>query len=391
MTQLHDRPRLPRGFSCAALNCGLKAPEDGEDLALLMADRPCTAAGLLTRNHFPGAPILLARERLAKGRLQAIVANSKISNVATGPEGLEDARTMASLAGAELGLSPELVLVASTGVIGRRIPLGPIRCGLDGMSGRLGSDPMSAARGIMTTDRVPKAFSASAGDATVTILGKGAGMIAPNLATMLVFVLTDARVGANELGRYLREGARDSFQVLSVDTDTSTSDMVVGLASGSAGEVDGAVLGGVVTHLSRTMAEAIGRDGEGATKLLVVRVRGAADDTEARTVARSICDSPLVKTMAHGADPNTGRILMAVGKCTDCRVRPERVGAWIQGIPVVKDGRVLEFDEARVRAELGGDPVEIRVELGVGQGTGEALGCDLTHGYIDENTAYASS
>jgi glutamate N-acetyltransferase / amino-acid N-acetyltransferase len=384
---LHETPLLPSGFLCAARNCGLKP--SGEDLSLFAADRPCTAAGLFTRNHFPGAPILLGRERLRGGTLQAVVVNSKVSNVATGAAGVEDARRMGRVAAEELGIPEEWVLVGSTGVIGRRLPLDRIEAGLSGMKEDLQPDPLPGARGIMTTDRVPKAFSVEVDGAVVSVVGKGAGMIAPNLATMLVFFFTDARVGASELDGILREAAADTFQTLSVDTDTSTSDMVVALASGAAGPTGR--LGEAFALLSRTMAEAVARDGEGATKLLRVRVTGAADRAEAVTVARAVVDSPLIKTMAFGADPNVGRILMAVGKCVDCDIRPERVRAWLQDISVVDAGQVTEFPEDELRSLLRGDPVEIRVELGLGDGEATALGCDLTEGYVEENAAYASS
>lgn len=385
--KLHDTPVLPPAFLCAARNCGLKP--SGEDLSLFAADRPCTAAGLFTRNHFPGAPILLGKERLRAGTLQAVVVNSKVSNVATGVAGVEDAREMGRVAARELGIPEGLVLVGSTGVIGRRLPLERIKAGLAGMAEDLQPDPVIGARGIMTTDRVPKAFSVDVDGAVVSVVGKGAGMIAPNLATMLVYFFTDARIDSVSLDRILRDAAADTFQTLSVDTDTSTSDMVVALASGSAGTPTR--LDEAFTLLSRTMAEAIARDGEGATKLLRVRVTGGATREDAVTVARSVVDSPLIKTMAFGADPNVGRILMAVGKCVSCDIRPERVRAWLQGILVVEHGAVANFPEAELRDLMGGDPVEIRVQLGVADGEATALGCDLTEGYIEENAAYASS
>jgi glutamate N-acetyltransferase / amino-acid N-acetyltransferase len=389
MTPLHDRPRFPRGFRCAARHVGLKA--SGPDLSLFASDVPATAAALFTRNHFPGAPILLGRERIRAGRLQAVVVNAKVSNVATGEEGVEHARRMGRAAALELGVAPELVLVSSTGVIGRRLPIEKIEAGLVGMADELGEDPLAGAEGIMTTDRVPKAFSLEVGEATLTVVGKGAGMIAPNLATMLVYFFTDAEVPAPELDAALREAARDSFQLLSVDTDTSTSDTVAILANGQRGPVDPADFLHGLRILSVRMAEAIGRDGEGATKLLRARVSGAATAEEARQVARALVESPLIKTMAFGADPNVGRILMAVGKCVDCRIVPERVGAHLQGLEVVRGGAAFPFDDARLRSLLAGDPVEIDVELGVGSGEARAFGCDLTEGYIRENAAYASS
>jgi glutamate N-acetyltransferase / amino-acid N-acetyltransferase len=389
MSPFHDPPRFPRGFRCASRHVGLKA--SGRDLSLFASDRPATAAALFTRNHFPGAPIILGRERIRAGRLQAVVVNAKVSNVATGDEGVENARRMGRAAALELGIPPELVLVSSTGVIGRRLPIEKIEAGLVGMADELGVDPLVGAEGIMTTDRIPKAFSLQVGEATLTAVGKGAGMIAPNLATMLVYFFTDAEVSAPELDAMLRESARESFQLLSIDTDTSTSDTVAILANGHAGPVDpGDFLQGLWT-LSVRMAEAIGRDGEGATKLLRARVTGAASDEEARQVARALVESPLIKTMAFGADPNVGRILMAVGKCVDCQVVPHQVGARLQGIEVVRGGAAVPFDEPRLRRLLAGDPVEIEVELAVGPGEARAFGCDLTEGYIRENAAYAST
>ncbi|TVP54524.1 MAG: bifunctional glutamate N-acetyltransferase/amino-acid acetyltransferase ArgJ [Gemmatimonadales bacterium] len=385
----HETPRLPSGFRCAAKHCGIKAA--GDDLALFYCDRMANAAGLLTRNHFPGAPILLARERLKRGLLRGVVVNSGVSNVATGARGIDDARRMAAAAAAELDVDPAHVLVGSTGVIGRPLPIERVEAGIRGMAAEAGSDPLVGARGIMTTDRVPKAFSLEVEGATVSVVGKGAGMIAPNMATMLVYFFTDAEASSSALREMLWAGARDSFQVLSVDTDTSTSDMVVAMASGAAGPVSPTTLAEAFAGLSEQMAEAIARDGEGATRLLRVTVGGAVDEVEARRIARSVAESPLVKTMIYGRDPNVGRILMAVGKCVECRIQPDRVQAELQGMAVIRDGLRADFDETTLRERLGLDTVEIRIDLGVGSAGGRALGCDLTEGYIEENTAYASS
>ena len=385
----HEKVRLPLGFSCAGRNCGIKPSEP--DLSLFFSAVPAQAAALFTRNHFPGAPVIVGRERAAGGLLQAIVANSKVSNVATGEAGIEDARRMGRAAASELGIPEELVLMSSTGVIGRRLPIDKIEAGLSGIASALGDDLWPAARGIMTTDSHPKAVSLSVGPATITAIGKGAGMIAPNLATMLVFIFTDAEVPAQILRDLLAATADQSFNCLSVDTDTSTSDTVAILANGRAGEVDFGDFGQALNAVSRRMAEILARDGEGATKLLRVFVEGAETDREARTVAKSVVDSPLIKTMAFGADPNVGRILMAIGKCFDCRIEPDRVTARVQGVVVVRGGVKAEFDEGAVRQLLSRDPLEISIDLGVGRGEGLGLGCDLTDGYIKENAAYTSS
>jgi len=387
----HEHPRLPRGIRCAGRHCGIKEKSGDLDLSLFVSDVPARAAALFTRNHFPGAPVVVGRERLRAGILQAVVVNSKVSNVATGEAGLADAREMGRLAAEELGISPELVLMSSTGVIGRRLPMDKISRGLKGMAGELGEDPFPGARGIMTTDSAPKVLSLSVGGATLTAVGKGAGMISPNLATMLVFMFTDADLSGIDLHALLVKAADTSFQCLSVDTDTSTSDTVALLANGMAGAVAEADFADALERISIRMAELVARDGEGATKLLRVTVDGAASDSEARKVAKTVVDSPLIKTMAYGADPNVGRILMAIGKCFDCTIVPERTQARIQGVQVIQDGASAPFEDSEVRSLLKNDPVEIAISLGVGGGAGIALGCDLTEGYIEENAAYASS
>jgi glutamate N-acetyltransferase/amino-acid N-acetyltransferase len=385
----HERARLPRGFRCAARNCGLK--REGADLALFYSEAPAAAAAVFTRNQFPGAPIVVGRELIRAGRLRGVVANSKISNVGTGAEGLGNARRMGELAAAELGVPAGEVLMSSTGVIGRQLPMERIEAGLRGMAAELQEDPLLGAEGIMTTDTYPKALSLAVGGATLTVVGKGSGMIAPDMATMLVYIFTDAALDAATLDRLLRGAVADSFNMLSVDTDTSTSDTCAILANGLAGPVGEAEFQRALEAACIRMTELLARDGEGATKLLRARVAGARTVAEARTVARSIINSPLVKTMAFGADPNIGRILMAIGKCFDCTVEPARTRVWIGEDLVVAEGRKADFDEGALRRLLAGDPVEIRVDLGVGTGEATAYGCDLTPGYIAENAAYASS
>jgi glutamate N-acetyltransferase/amino-acid N-acetyltransferase len=302
-----------------------------------------------------------------------------------------DARRMAAAAAAEVGTTPDRVLVSSTGVIGVPLPIDKIERGLRGMSAELGRDPLVGAEGIMTTDTHPKAISLGVGDATLTIVAKGSGMIEPNMATMLAYVLTDAALDAPTLDAMLREAAALSFNMLSVDSDTSTSDTCAILANGLAGPVDHEAFRAALAVACVRMTEMLARDGEGATHLVRAQVRGAASDAEARRVAKSIVNSPLVKTMVHGADPNVGRLLMAVGKCFDCTIEPARTDGWINGYQVVRGGLRLDFDDDEVRAALGAEVVDLEVALGVGEGTATAFGCDLTKGYIDENAAYYSS
>jgi glutamate N-acetyltransferase / amino-acid N-acetyltransferase len=298
---------------------------------------------------------------------------------------------MAAAAAAEVGSTPDRVLVSSTGVIGVRLPIEIIERGVQGMAADLGDDPIIGAEGIMTTDTHPKALSLSVGDATITWVAKGSGMIEPNMATMLVYIFTDAALDAPTLDRLLRRAVDVSFNMLSVDSDTSTSDTCAILANGLAGAVNEDAFLDALTAGCIRMTETLARDGEGATHLLRTTARGAKDLPEARRIAKSIVNSPLVKTMVYGADPNVGRLLMAVGKCFDCTINPATTDAWINGHPVLRGGYRLDFDDAVVRTALGSDVVDIVVSLGVGTAEATAYGCDLTQGYIDENAAYYSS
>ena len=387
--RFHDAPIFPRGFHCASRNCGLKP--SAKDLTLFVSAVEADAAAVFTRNQFPGAPIILGRETIRGGRLRAIVANSKVSNVATGPRGVDDARRMAAAAAAEVGTIPDRVLVSSTGVIGVRLPIELIERGIHGMSGELSGDPLVGAEGIMTTDTHPKALSASVGDATITWVAKGSGMIEPNMATMLAYIFTDAAMDPSSLDRMLRAAVHVSFNMLSVDTDTSTSDTCAIMANGLAGTIDHKAFADVLVGGSIRMAEMLARDGEGAQHLLRATVRDAASEEDARRIAKSLVNSPLVKTMVHGADPNVGRLLMAIGKCVDCAIRADATDAWINGHAVVRRGQRLEFDDEQVRSTLRDEIVTLEVSLGIGTESATAFGCDLTGGYIDENAAYYSS
>ena len=385
----HATPVFPRGFRCASRNVGLKPT--ARDLTLFASEIDATAAAVFTRNHFPGAPVILGRETIKSGRLRAIVANSKVSNVATGAPGIANARRMAAAAAQELGTTADRVLVSSTGVIGVPLPIEKIERGIAGMTADLQDDPMVGAEGIMTTDTHPKALSASVGDATITWVAKGSGMIEPNMATMLAYIFTDAEFDAATLDDMLRRAVRSSFNVLSVDTDTSTSDTCVMLANGMAGKVDADVFYETLRAGCVRMTEILARDGEGATRMIRVHVTGALNDSEAHVVAKSIVNSPLVKTMVHGADPNVGRLLMAIGKCFACTIVPTSTDARINGFQVVRAGERLGFDDAVVRETLAREVVDLDVSLGVGSGAALVYGCDLTKGYVEENAAYYSS
>jgi glutamate N-acetyltransferase/amino-acid N-acetyltransferase len=388
---LHEQPRFPRGFRCAATHCGIKAEGEGRDLSLFASEVPATAAAVFTRNQVPGAPVVVGREIILGGRLQAVVVNSRVSNVGRGEEGVARSRRMGVAAAGALGIDSGLVLMSSTGVIGVPLPIEKIEAALPALAASLQDDPMVGAEGIMTTDTRPKAVSCSVGEATITVVGKGSGMIEPNLATMLVYAFTDAEIDHAVLDRVLRLVVDDTLNMLSVDTDTSTSDTCAILANGFAGPVTERAFEEGLKEAFTRMTEMLARDGEGASTLLRVTVSGAASRTDARTVAKSLVNSPLIKTMVYGGDPNVGRILMAVGKCFDARVAADAIGAEICGVPVLCGGLRTDFDEAEVRRLLKGDPVDLDVDLAVGSARARAWGCDLTHGYIDENAAYYSS
>ena len=387
--KLHDKAVLPRGFTCAGTSCGMK--KGGKDLAVFYSEVAACAAGVFTLNKFPGAPVTLGREIIKKGLLRAIVANSKVSNVGTGSAGLDNAARMAAAVAAEFDIPAAQVIMSSTGVIGKQLPIEKIEAGIRGIAGKMGDDPLAATEGIMTTDTYPKALSMDVGGAVLTIVGKGAGIIEPNMATMLVYIFTDAEIDAPALDHILRRAVAVSFNMLSVDTDTSTSDTCVAMANGLAGPVDPKQFMAALTFGCTEMAKMLARDAEGATKLLIAEVKGAADEKQAIVIAKSLVNSPLVKTMAYGADPNIGRVLMAIGKCVECDQDPARISVLINGTLVYRNLARVAFDEDAVRKLLGGDQVRIEADLGMGAGRATAYGCDLTEGYIEENAAYYSS
>lgn len=382
-------PAFPRGFRGASRRCGIK--EAGPDVAVIHTDPPAAAAALFTRNRFPGAPVVVGREVIRGGRLRAVVVNSGNANAATGAEGIRRAKRMAGAAAGELDVPVAEVLPASTGVIGRPLPVERIEAGLRGVRGELADDPVETARAMMTTDTHPKALSLRVGDATLTVLSKGSGMIAPDLATTLVWILTDAEWSPGELDGMLRPAAARTLEMLSIDGDTSTSDTCALLANGVVGPVDPeAFAGALETALERT-CEVLARDGEGATRLLRATATGARTEDDARTVARAVVESPLVKTMAYGGDPNVGRLVMAVGKCADVEMDPGAVEIRLGGIPVFRRGAIAGVEPSRIREALRGDPVEIAVSLAAGDARAVAWGCDLGEGYIAENAAYSPS
>jgi glutamate N-acetyltransferase/amino-acid N-acetyltransferase len=380
------------------VHAGIKTDPDKLDLALLVSERPASGAATFTANRFAGAPVILDRERIESGQAQAIVVNSGNANACTGRKGLENARQMARWAAEKLSLPEEQVLVASTGIIGVPLPIERVREGLSRLE--LSRDGgLLAARGIMTTDSRPKhvAVEFEVGGRAVRVGGiaKGAGMIHPNMATLLSFVTTDAAAGASYLRSALQEAVADSFNMISVDGDTSTNDTCILLANGASGiTVDGRspesalfqeALNEVLLHLAR----AIVADAEGAHRTMRVEVRGAASQGDARLAARAVAGSALTKAALHGADPNWGRILCAVGY-SGADVDPDAVELAVGGAALVREGEPLDFDRAAASAAMALEEVEIVVDLHRGPSRAVAWGCELTEEYVVENSAYST-
>jgi glutamate N-acetyltransferase / amino-acid N-acetyltransferase len=382
---------LPSGFGCHVANIGLR--DDGNDFVVITARNPVPAAGVFTRSRFTGPSVTISREHLRNGHAQAMVVIAKNANVANGPAGHADAEAIVSGVAARLGCSPDDVLIASTGVIGRRYPLESMLAGVASMPTHLdGTDVVSAAEAMMTTDTVPKVAEAPVGSGPARVVGiaKGVGMIEPDMATMIAVLVTDAAVDPGDLDHRFRQVVERTFNCVSIDTDTSTSDTAVVLASGTAGPVDGneleAALGAVAESLSRQIA----CDGEGAETLIEVVVDGARDRAQAKRVAKAIVNSPLVKTAVHGADPNWGRVAMAIGKCQDdTDIDQERVVIRF-GDREVYPAPLDDAGLAVLADYLGGDEVRIHVSLGTGTAGCTVWGCDLTAGYVRINADYTT-
>ncbi len=388
----------PRGFHAGATCAGIKKKTDGVlDLAILFSEVPCAATALFTNNRMKAASILLCQQRLKTGKAVAVVVNSGCANAFTGEAGLADAAEMADLAARGIGVLPEDVLVASTGVTGQPLPLKLIQASIKqiALSADGGHD---LARAIMTTDTVPKEAAVSAGDNEFTIGGvaKGSGMIHPDLATLLCFLTTDARVDIAFLIASLKKAVDTSFNMVSIDGDTSPSDMVLIMANGRAGNEpikagsdQAEVFQRALDQVCIQLAKGIARDGEGATKLIEVTVSGAVSLDEARRAARTVVSSPLVKAAVHGNDPNWGRIIAAVGR-SGVEVVESKIDLYLRDICPIKAGSPKSFDRKAAVEVLKKDEVSISVNLNLGTATATAWGCDLSEEYVTINSEYTT-
>jgi glutamate N-acetyltransferase/amino-acid N-acetyltransferase len=379
----------PQGFLSLAKNVGIK--DSTLDLTVIYSTVRAHAAAMFTRNRFPGAPVIVGKKHIANGFAQALVINSKNANVAMGRQGVANAIETCRIVADELGINPYDVLPFSTGVIGRPLPMEKIRAGLKGIRKELKPDNLKlAAEAIMTTDMYPKYIFCQVGSAVIAGLAKGAGMIEPNMATMLVYLMTDAELPKTVLRPMLHRVVDRTFNCMSIDTDTSTSDTVVLMANGLAGKVNLRQFEDGLSHVCEFLTREIARNGEGATKLIIVDVSGAKSAAQAKQVAKSVVNSPLVKTAVYGCDPNWGRVVMAVGKTFDSSIDPAKVTIRFGDINVFRKGSPVDCDLEVVRRYLGRPELMIGVDLGIGKAAARVWGCDLTEGYIKENAYYTT-
>jgi len=384
----------PRGFRATGVACGLKKT-GALDLALVVSDSDCACAGMFTTNRVQAAPVLYDKATLAQNNraLRAVIVNSGCANACTGEAGLADARAMAAETARALGVRDDQVLVMSTGVIGQRLPMEKIRAGIADAAPRVSVDGSAdAARAIMTTDTRPKVFAVRHSQFTIGGMCKGAGMIHPNMATMLAVITTDAQVAPDVLADALRVAVNQSFNRISVDGDTSTNDTVLLLANGAAGytirtpqhiEEFSDALSRVCTNL----AQQIVRDGEGATKFVEIVVSGARTESEAVRVAKAIANSPLVKTALYGGDANWGRVIAAAGY-SGVAVEPVKMKLRFGEVNVFANGTPTNYDEAAATRAISGTEVSLRLDLGQGNAQTTVWTCDLSHDYVTINGKY---
>ena len=382
---------LPQGFRAHVTNVGIKDTTD--DFTLVVADTVCAAAGMFTQSRFAGPSVVVSREHIASHKAKAVVVISKNANVATGELGMSNAREVVAGVSSALGCDPHEVLIASTGVIGRQYPMDKVRAGLASLPAQpQGTSADDVARGIMTTDTVSKVAECVVAGSSARVVGvaKGVGMIEPNMATLITMMFTDADIAPSELNSVFQRVIAKTFNCVSVDTDTSTSDTAIVMASGAAGNVDISAFESALFEVALSLTKQVARDGEGAEKLIEVHVDNAHDYEQAKTIAKAIVNSPLVKTAVHGADPNWGRVAMAVGKCSQyADVNQEQVVIRF-GTQEVYPSRVDEAGLAQLSQYMKGDDVLIHVSLQTGTAQATVWGCDLTDGYVRINADYTT-
>ena len=382
---------LPQGFRAHVTNVGIKDATD--DFTLVVADASCAAAGLFTQSRFAGPSVLVSREHVADGKALGVVVISKNANVATGEEGMNNAREVVAGVARAIGCNDKEILIASTGVIGRQYPMDKVRAGLAALPAQpQGTSADSVAKGIMTTDTVSKVAQCEVAGSGARVVGvaKGVGMIEPNMATLITLIFTDAEISSPDLQTMFQRVISRTFNCVSIDTDTSTSDTAIVLASGKAGKADMAALEHALFDVALSLTKQVARDGEGAEKLIEVCVDNARDYEQAKTVAKAIVNSPLVKTAVHGADPNWGRVAMAVGKCSQYTDIDQASVIIRFGTQEVYPRQIGADDLSALSTYMKGSDVRIHVALNTGTDSATVWGCDLTAGYVRINADYTT-
>ena len=385
---LHKTPQLPKGFKADGIHCGLKAQKE-LDLGVVFSSTIANASAVFTKNLICGAPITVGREIIKGQKLQAIIVNSKISNVATGEQGIKNVHFTSKKLAEKLQISPKHILVSSTGIIGEPLPIEKILSGIEQI--QLTDCPEKFSQAIMTTDKAPKMLSCTVDDCTLSIIAKGAGMISPNMATMLVYILTDADISTNELDKCLRHSVNKTFNCLSIDSDTSTSDTVVIMANGHRAKPNINNFQNALNEVCLKMTKRIASGGEGANRTIIVNIHQAKNTIEANDFAQFFIDSPLIKTMCHGGDPNVGRILMALGKRSQNSLNLDNLVVDINKKTVIKNAQKINFNEKVLRKNILQDEVVFDIYLGIGNSSASRYGCDLSKKYVEENASYYSS
>ena len=387
MELMENNVCAPKGFKAVGKSLGIK--KSGKpDFAVIYSENSADTAAVYTSNKVKGAPLIVTKKHLANGQAQAIVINSGVANVCTGEKGIKDAEEMTEFASKELGIDSNDVLVASTGIIGAYLPMDKIKNGIEGIKNEL-SINSNAAKAILTTDTVEKGAAVKVDNFTIGAIAKGSGMIHPNMATMLCFITTDAKIRSEKLDSYLKNSVNKSFNMISVDMDTSTSDMVIIMANGIGGKVDENKFQDALDYVCVELAKKIAKDGEGATKLVEVEVKNAVSKADADKIAKSVVSSNLVKCAIFGNDPNWGRILCAIGNSA-AEFKENLVDIYFGKELVVNNGIMTNFDLNKVKGIMRKNMLKITIDLKLRNDCSIAYGCDMGYDYVKINASYTT-
>lgn len=377
----------PKEFKALGKSVGIK--KLGKlDFVVIFSEVLADAAAVYTSNKVKGAPLIVTKKHLKDGKAQAIVVNSGFANVCTGKKGIKDAEDTAKLVSKELGIMASNVLVASTGLIGAYLPMNKIKEGVKGIKDEL-SVHSNAAKAIMTTDTVEKEIAVKVDNFTIGGIAKGSGMIHPNMATMLCFITTDAKMPSKKLSYFLKNSVNKSFNMISIDMNTSTSDMVVIMANGLAGKVDDRKFQNALDYVCLELAKKIAKDGEGATKLIEVEIKNAITKTDAKKIAKAVISSNLVKCAVFGNDPNWGRIICAMGN-SGARFQQDLVDIYFGKEKIVGNGITTNFNRDKIRDVMSKEFLKITINLKMGKENAIAYGCDMSYEYVKINASYST-